>query len=78
MYVLFDFTPRFCPHCGSEWKRNWRPEASCRADYRSGASFSCRDCHLDYQYVPTAVLLDAADAGEGDLKRHAQNEGWRA
>ena len=68
MIALFTFLPSCCPGCGRQFAHNKYG----REDFFAGASHSCPDCGLNYQYIGEADALDAAEAAGGDLKRMAR------
>jgi hypothetical protein len=76
MIAVYDFTPSFCPNCGTETGLEKSNSFGIKpvTDYRSGASFQC-DCGLDYQYTTRKAILDAADAyPHGDLREYAEEQ----
>lgn len=57
MIALFNFMPTVCPSCGDDVCRSTSPEVqrSIARDYMAGASHTCANCGLQFQYVRSTV-----------------------
>jgi transposase-like protein len=67
MIAIFDFSPKFCPNCGSDIEKRERYSIQ---DYNSKASFYCMDCKLQYQLATRSHILIAAKESGGDLMQY--------
>lgn len=68
MIALYDFIPRYCPHCGQQTHLTHDPAYV--ADFSGYFSFDCTGCGLVFQKAHTRQLLRLARESGGDLIRN--------
>ena len=65
MLAVFDFTPKYCPSCGTLLHIDDDPTQAFR--FASYHAATCPNCDLKYQLVPQTEMLRAAAACGGTL-----------
>jgi rubredoxin len=66
--ALYDFIPRYCPHCGQQ--TGFINDPAHVADFSGYFSFDCVNCGLVFQKAHTRQLLRLARESGGDLHRN--------
>lgn len=80
LIALYNFVPHYCPNCGQPTtlfresnlaKAMGGPVVRADADYRVGASHSCK-CGVMFAMAEPEHLKDAADASGSDLSQYIE------